>query len=335
MAELIDGYDTALFDLDGVIYLGPLPIEGAAEGVAGLHERGKRVGFVTNNAARSADTVAEHLRDLGIPASVDEVLTSAQAGARMLAQHVEAGSNILVVGTSALVAEIQAVGFNTVTTADDEPVAVIQGYDPNLAWSSINEACVAIQSGAEYFATNLDRNRPTERGLVPGAGPQIDAVRSCVLAKPMTAGKPDRPLLDEAVRRWSAKRPIFIGDRIDTDIVGANNVDMDSLFVFTGAHGRLDLLAAGPRQRPTYIGGDLQALFDEPRVAKVSGNRAICRSAEATVVGSEIRLDVPGGDMEDQLDALWAVAQLSWSQPGVDYTRALDELDLIPVGQGD
>ncbi|WP_028709369.1 HAD-IIA family hydrolase [Propionicicella superfundia] len=334
MAELIDAYDTAMFDLDGVIYLGPHAIGGSAEGIAGLHERGKRVGFITNNAARAATTVSDHLTSLGIPASVDEVLTSSQAGAHLLAQHLQPGAKVLVVGTSALADEVRAVGLTVVASATDEPAAVIQGYDPNLDWSSVNEACYAIHAGAVYFATNLDRNRPTERGLVPGAGPQIDAVRSSVAVEPVTAGKPDRPLLDEAVRRWSADRPIFVGDRIDTDIIGANNVAMDSLFVFTGAHGKLDLLGAGPEGRPTYIGADMRALLAPPRVASLAGGRATCGAAEATIVGSEIRLDQPGGDLEDQLDGLWAVAQLAWAQPGLDYTQALDELDLVPAGQG-
>jgi HAD superfamily hydrolase (TIGR01450 family) len=334
MVALIDGYDVALFDLDGVIYLGPHVIEGAAEGVAALHALNKRVGFVTNNAARNAQTVADHLTRLGIPATVEEVLTSAQAGARMLAQNLEAGSKVLVVGTSALADEVRAVGMTVVASAQDAPAAVIQGYDPDLDWSSVNEACYAIQAGARYFATNLDRNRPTDLGLVPGAGAQIDAIRSSVSAVPMTAGKPDRPLLDEAVRRWSAKRPIFVGDRIDTDIIGANNAEMDSLMVFTGAHGRLDLIEAGPEGRPTFIGADMRALLVEPRVAKESGNRVTCGAAEATIVGSEIRLDQSAGDLEDQLDGLWAVAKLAWAHPGLDYTQALDELDLVPVGQG-
>lgn len=334
MAELIDRYDTAMFDLDGVVYLGPLPVEGAPAGIAGLHQRGKTVGFVTNNAARRADTVAEHLNSLGISASIDEVITAAQAGAKMLTSYLEPGSKVLVVGTPALEEEVTSNGFTVVASALDNPVAVIQGYDPNLAWSSINEACYAIQQGATFFATNLDVNRPTDRGLVPGVGPQIDAVRACVTTDPIAAGKPARPLLDEAVKRWSAVTPIFVGDRIDTDIIGANNCDMDSLLVFTGAHGKRDLLAAGPGERPTFIGADLRALLTEPRIAEVVGNRATCRSAEATVVGSAIHLDQAGGDLEDQLDGLWAVAQLSWAHPGTDYTQALEDLDLIPSGQG-
>lgn len=334
MAALIDPYDAALFDLDGVVYLGPDPVPGAAAGIARLHEYGKKIGYITNNAARRPDTVVEHLLSIGIPATIDEVLTSAQAGVRMMAKYIEPGSKVLVVGSEALVHEVESLGFKAVTLEGDDPVAVIQGYDPNLEWALVIEACAAIQGGAQWFATNLDATRPTDRGLVPGAGPQIDAVRQCVPVSPITAGKPERPLLDEAVRRWEVMNPIFVGDRIDTDIIGAVNAEMDSLLVFTGAHGKLDLLQTQPGERPTHIGFDLGALLQEPRIAEVTGNRARCRAAEATLAGTEISIVVPDGGVEAQLDALWAVAQLAWAHPEATWESALAALDLIPVGIG-
>ncbi len=334
MVELIEPYDTALFDLDGVVYLGPDPVPGAAEGIAGLHARGKKIGFITNNAARLPDTVVEQLVRLGIPASVEEVLTSAQAGVHMMAKYLEPGSKVLVVGSAALVHEVGSLGFRPVALADDDPVAVIQGYDPDLDWSLVNEACAAIQAGAQWFATNLDPTRPTDRGLVPGAGAQIDAIRPCVQVSPMAAGKPERPMLDEAVRRWSVQRAIFVGDRIDTDIIGAVNAEMDSLLVFTGAHGKIDLVQAGIGERPTYIGADIGALLLEPRLATVSAGEARCGRAVATFTADEIRIEVNGTGVEAQLDALWAVANLAWEHPALSVAHALDELDLIPPGIG-
>jgi HAD superfamily hydrolase (TIGR01450 family) len=335
MAELIDGYDTALFDLDGVVYLGPLPVDGSPEAITGLRARGKRVGFITNNAARQPSVVADHLDRLGIPAGVDEVLTSSQAGARLLTEHLEPGAKVLVVGAKALTDEVVAMGFTVVASSEDRPDAVIQGYDPNLLWSSVNEACWAIQRGAKFFATNLDSNRPTEKGLVPGAGLQIDAVRGCVGIEPIAAGKPARPMLDQAVKQWRSERPIFVGDRIDTDIVGANNAGMDSLMVFTGAHGKRDLLITRPHERPTYIGSDIRALLAEPRIAVQADGRVTCRAAEASIVDGAIVLNDPGSDLEAQLDALWAVATLAWANPEADYDRVLDDLVLVPVGQGE
>lgn len=335
MAEMIDAYDTALFDLDGVVYLGPDSIAGAAEGIAGLHERGKKVGFITNNAARRPDTVVKHLVSLGIPATENEVLTSSQAGARMMTKYLEPGSKVLIVGTEALAHEVELVGFKVVPTAYDEPDAVIQGYDPDLAWSSVIEACAAIQAGAQWFGTNLDPTRPTERGLVPAAGAQIDAIRKCVPVAPITAGKPERPMLDEAVRRWDARKPIFVGDRIDTDIIGAVNAEMDSLLVFTGSHGKLDLLLTSEGERPTFIGADLRALLEEPRVAEIASETVTCRETRATIAGDEIVVHVPGSGLEAQLDGLWAVANLAWQHPGLSWTAALDALDLVHPGIGE
>ena len=118
---LIQNYDAALFDLDGVVYLGPAPVDGAAEGLAGLREAGVRVGFVTNNAARTPRTVVEHLIGLNIEAGIDDVVTSSQAGSRLLADRVAPGAKVLVVGTDALVAEVEAVGLTPVSSVDFLP----------------------------------------------------------------------------------------------------------------------------------------------------------------------------------------------------------------------
>ena len=147
------------------------------------------------------------------------------------------------------------------------------------------------------------------------------------------AGKPYPPLLRETVRRLSAERPIFVGDRLDTDIEGAHNVDMDSLFVFTGAHGVRDLLAADAPWRPTRIGYDIRALLEPVRSAEVVEDSARCGSAVATVVDGKLWVDGVGTDRRGQLDALWAALQLAWraADEGVvvdteELARALDLL---------
>ena len=116
------------------------------------------------------------------------------------------------------------------------PVAVIQGYGFNLAWQELNEAAIAIQRGAHWVATNIDPTRPTDRGLVPGNGAAVAAVKMAVRAEPEVAGKPYRPLLDDTVERLGAHHPLFVGDRLDTDIAGAVNAGLDSMFVLSGSH---------------------------------------------------------------------------------------------------
>lgn len=329
MSELISRYDCALFDLDGVLYLGPEVVAGAPEAIDGIRSRDVQIGFVTNNAARSPQAVAEHLTELGIPAQVEDVVTSSQAGARMLATQLEPGSKVLVVGTTALAHEVELVGLVPVWTADDEPAAVIQGYDPQMTWPRLDEACYAIQAGAKWFATNTDANRPTNRGRVPGAGAQVAAVASSVTGKPQVAGKPYRPLLDETISRLGAAHPIFVGDRIDTDIEGASAVGMDSLFVFTGTHGKHDLAKASVAGRPTHIGWGAGDLLLPAREVELSTDSAQCGDQVVEVRDGALRLGALPQDLPGQLDALWAALALAWRAPWVDIS-AVDALNLVP-----
>ena len=167
---LIDAYDGVLFDLDGVIYLGPIAVPGAAEGIASLRGRGTKIGFVTNNAARPPQAVAEHLVEIGIDATAADVVTSAQAGAHLVLNRFGVGARVLLVGGEGVADAVSEAGMIGVRSADDDPVAVLQGYGFDLTCRELNEAAIAIQRGAYWVATNTDPTRPTDRGLVPGNG---------------------------------------------------------------------------------------------------------------------------------------------------------------------
>lgn len=323
---LIDRYDAALFDLDGVLYLGPDPVPGAPEAVNGLQDRKVRVGFVTNNAARTPTAVAEQLRGFGIHCEEHDVVTSAQAGAREVAERFGSGAMVLAVGGEGLWTAIAEAGLVAVQSADDKPVAVLQGYDPGLRWESLTEAALAIQRGAVWVATNTDPTRPTERGLVPGNGAAVAAVRVAVEADPIVAGKPYRPLMEETVRRIGAQRPIFVGDRIDTDIAGAGNLDIDSLLVLTGSHGPIQLFSAVGVERPTHLGADAGALLQPAREVVSSGeDRMAIGSIEAHVDHQQLTLSREPDD-DELVDAIWVAARLSWQCADADLP--VDCLDL-------
>ena len=306
---LVDQYDAALFDLDGVVYLGPVAVPGAAEGIADLRLRGAKVGFVTNNAARSPAVVADHLAELGIPASAADVVTSAQAAAHLLVARFGLGARVLVVGGEGVAAAITEVGLVGVGSADDAPVAVIQGFGFDLTWQQLNEAAIAVNRGAHWVATNTDPTRPTDRGLVPGNGAAVAAVRMAVAVEPEVAGKPYRPLLDDTVARLGAQRPIFVGDRLDTDVAGAIAAGLDSLLVLSGSHGAADLLAADPSCRPTHLGWDLRALLEPVRVVSAMDGTFRCGGAAARVVAGRLVVE---GAAPTFVDALWATAHLAW-----------------------
>ncbi|MFV0406073.1 MAG: HAD-IIA family hydrolase [Propioniciclava sp.] len=313
MTAFIDSYDVALFDLDGVLYLGPAAVEDAVAGVGRLSTQGIRPFYVTNNAARSTAVVAAHLVDLGFPAHELDVISSAQATVGMLAQELPVGASILVAGSGNLVQLIEDAGFRAVFSADDNPVAVVQGYDPAMTWPRLDEAGLAVQRGARWIATNTDSTRPTERGRVPGAGMMVAAVQATVDIEPEIIGKPHRPLMAEAMRRTGAINPVFVGDRIDTDIMGAHTVGIDSFMVFTGAHGVLDLCRAPVHGRPTAIGWNVASLFEPTRTAEPAADGVRCG---ATVVTASNGVAAVEGDLSSrtaQLDAAWALATLCWT----------------------
>ncbi|MFZ0530201.1 MAG: hydrolase, partial [Propionicimonas sp.] len=146
MTALIDAYDAAFFDLDGVIYLGAVAVDGSVQALAGLEARHAAVMFVTNNAARAASVVIAQLNSLGFHANADNVLTSAQVATSYIAKELPAGAKVLVSGSASLAELLAEAGLTPVATADDHPVAVVQGYDPAMTWPRLDEAALAIQN---------------------------------------------------------------------------------------------------------------------------------------------------------------------------------------------
>ena len=306
MATLADGHDCLLLDLDGTVFRGHAPTPGAL-GV--LEHIGGRALFVTNNASRSAEEVAQHLRELGFAAAADDVVTSAQSAARMLAARLPAAARVLVVGTDALAAEIAAVGLVPVRSFADEPTAVVQGLSMTIGWPELAEATLAIRAGALWVTANLDTTLPTERGLVPGNGSMVAALRAATAAEPLVAGKPAPALMQDALARGQFRSPLVVGDRLDTDIAGANAAGLPSLMVLTGVSTAADAVTADADHRPTYLGEDLRALDAEPAELLMSSHPAwrIEISPEAFIVtasGSD-----PGAD---HLSVVRATARAVW-----------------------
>lgn len=330
---VIDAYDAALFDLDGVVYRYPVPVPSAPQTLAQLRARTKGVGFITNNAAREPEVICSDLERMGIAAAPQDVATSGQAVAALMASELAPGSAVLVVGSVSLAREIMAVGLRPVTRNGDHPAAIVQGYDPDLSWPLVSQACLALCDGVAWYASNLDMLRPTSEGLLPGAGAQVAALQACFPGRTVrVAGKPFPPLFTLMAGRLGATHAIAVGDRLDTDIQGATNAGMDSLFVLTGAHGKTELVAAVPEQRPTRLGYDLSDLLrPERRAVQMETSSAWrCGQVSATVGPDGVaRLDGRLDDLSQQVDALWALAHLCWDNPGIDSAGALRQLDQV------
>ncbi|MFP3467360.1 HAD-IIA family hydrolase [Leifsonia sp. SIMBA_070] len=306
----LDGVGLVLADLDGVVYKGPDAIPHAVESLNATAED-IRVGYITNNASRTDAAVAEHLSDLGLQVKPSDVVTSPQAAVRLLADHVVAGANILVVGGDGLVDEVQKAGFSVTRSAEDDPAAVVQGFSPEVGWAQLAEASFALQGRTDverpWIATNTDWTIPVARGIAPGNGTLVSAVHTAVGRLPLVAGKPERAIFDEAVARFGAQKPLFIGDRLDTDILGANRAGIASVLVLTGIDGGKQLLSADADSRPTYILSDLRGLSEPYPEARTARNGAVTvRDATVTIEGNEVRIVSEGTDPVDLLRAACA-----------------------------
>ncbi|MFJ8438736.1 HAD-IIA family hydrolase [Kitasatospora griseola] len=307
---LTEVYDTALLDLDGVVYAGPHAIEHAVESLDRARAAGMRLAYVTNNASRPPRVVAQHLSELGVPAEPADVINSAQAAARLVSEKVPAGSRVLVIGGAGLVEALEERGLVPVRSLAEDPVAVAQGYDPSVGWTDLAEASYAVGRGLPWVASNTDLSIPTARGIAPGNGTLVAAVSAATGVTPEVAGKPLPPMHRETVLRTGAKRPLVVGDRLDTDIEGAFNGGVDSLLVFTGVTTPELLLAAPVQHRPTYLSDDLRGLLEpQPVVAALGGGRFGCGGWEAGVDGGALTLDGTG----ERIDALRALCAAAWT----------------------
>jgi glycerol-1-phosphatase len=333
---LSEHYDAALLDLDGVVYLGGTPIPGAASALAAASGRGMKLAYVTNNASRTPHAIAAQLVAMGIPATATDIVTSAQAAAHVLADRLPAGAAVLVVGGEGLRLAVRDRGLRPVTSAAVGPLAVVQGYSPHIDYGLLAEAAIAINAGAWYVLSNADRTLPTARGPQPGNGSLAEVLIHATGRQPVVAGKPEPPLHAESVERVGAKRPIVVGDRLDTDIEGAVRGGADSLLVLTGVTRPADLLLAPGQRRPSYVAADLAGLNSRhPEVTAADGGFACGGWTVTAGASGDAWLEVSGtGDWIDGLRALCGAAWSAGPPSGSpeEQRRAVDVV-LATIGQ--
>lgn len=341
----LDGIEVVLADLDGVIYAGPKAIPHAVESLnAAKAER--RVGYITNNASRTDEQVAAHLRELGLQVEAADVVTSPQAALPLLAELVAPGSTILVVGGDGLTNEVEKHGFTVTRSAEDNPAAVIQGFSPEVGWKQLAEASYALNArpssdafggtsggqgeGIPWVATNLDWTIPQERGVAPGNGTLVSAVHTAVGRMPVVAGKPELPIFAEAGRRFGVaeapEKALFIGDRLDTDVMGGVRAGMKTALVLTGIDQPKQLLAAPSGSRPDYILSDLRDLEQPyPLTIRHKNGAVTVGQARVSKQGMDLVIESEGPEAgawqhrapgtplnSDELDVLRAACTVIW-----------------------
>ena len=323
-APLCEQHDLVMFDLDGVIYVGGRALPGVPERVERLAAGDVHLAYVTNNASRTADAVADHLAELGVPATAEDVVTSAQAAARVLLERHGPAARLLVLGGTGLTTALADVGLVPVTdVASSDCVAIVTGYGPEVLWKDVMRAAVLIRDGLPWVASNTDLTIPTAYGLAPGHGVLVRTLADFAGVHPTVAGKPQRPLLEETVRRVGGERPLMVGDRLDTDIEGARNVGVPSLLVMTGVTGLAELTSAGPELRPTYLSATLEGLFEVHRAPEVREGEVALGGWVGSVSGG--RLEVTGqGEPDDwwRVVAVAAWQHLDETGTAVDLTGA-------------
>lgn len=310
----LSGVDVVLADLDGVVYAGAGALPHAVEALTRAKD-GRRLAYITNNASRTDAAVAAHLTSLGLPTAADEVVTSPQAAMRLLATKVAPGATILVVGGEGLTREVEKAGYIVTRSAEDRPAAVVQGFAPDVGWLQLAEAAYALKKpeedgGIPWIATNTDWTIPQSRGIAPGNGTLVSAVHTAVGRLATVAGKPETPIFDEAVSRFGAHRPLFIGDRLDTDILGAQRAGIDSALVLTGIDRPKQVLAAPPGSRPTYLLGDLRELHEPYPAVRVSADTVTVGRARVRIDGGDVLIDSDG---DRPIDLLRAGATAIWN----------------------
>src|SRR4051794_3412589 len=273
-----------LVDLDGVLYRGAAPVPGVAAVLAARAAAGDDVVYVTNNSMWYRAEHVERIAALGAPVSADRIVSSPRAPAVYLRDHEPAIQHVLTVGASGMDRELADAGFR-VTRAGDigerirgtgiegtdgangwevagRPDAVVVGLDPHIDYLRLTVATDCVRAGARFIATNRDPVYPTERAVRPGAGSIVAAVEAASGVTPISIGKPEPYLLEEAARAVGRDptEAIMIGDNLGTDIGAAIAVGARSILMLTGVTTRETVDAAAPAERPTEVAADAAEL---------------------------------------------------------------------------
>ncbi len=246
-------FKAALIDLDGVLLLGEDAVPGAPEALKELRSLGLKVRLVTNNSTRSRSALKRHLLENGFLVSEDELVTSAFGAATYLRERF-GGGRVFIIGEEGLAEELDRAGFDLV--ADESADFVVVGLDRNFTYKKLDTALQAVRRGARFIATNDDSTLPHGSGASPGAGAMVAALVWSAQKKPEAViGKPGTFLFEHALKELGEKAEdtLLVGDRLETDIVGGNDLGMYTVLVLTGASTEAEVSTASPDFQPKLV----------------------------------------------------------------------------------
>ncbi|WP_445324016.1 TIGR01457 family HAD-type hydrolase [Pseudogracilibacillus sp. ICA-222130] len=257
-------YKGYLIDLDGTMYRGTAPIDGAGDFIETLQAQHIPYVFVTNNSSATEAMVVEKLARFGIDTTPDHVLTSATATAKYIARA-QQGATCYIIGEKGLHEACEKAGLKKSASDAD---FVVMGIDREISYEKLKTAALHVRRGATFISTNKDAAIPTEEGLLPGNGSLTSVVSVSTGVAPIFVGKPEPIIMEEALRMigLDRKEVLMVGDNYTTDILAGVHARMDTLMVLTGFSSREDVVGVPEAEKPTYIMDDLHVWRKEKMV---------------------------------------------------------------------
>ena len=223
----------AVLDMDGVLWRGPEVLPGVAEFFAFLREHGIGYALATNNSTKTVQAYQERLVSIGIPATPEQVITSAVATADHVRRHYPPGTPVYVIGDVGIRQALAEAGFPEDSA---EARLVVVGMDFSLTYDKLKTAALRIRAGADFIGTNGDLTFPLPEGIVPGNGSALAALQAATGVKPLVIGKPEVAMFEVALARLGIgpDAAVMVGDRLETDILGAQRAGLGAILVLSG-----------------------------------------------------------------------------------------------------
>ncbi|HLE29022.1 MAG TPA: HAD-IIA family hydrolase [Anaerolineales bacterium] len=258
--SLLGGIRNFIIDMDGVLWEGDRPMPGLVEFFQALRSQGRRFVLATNNASKTPEQYLEKLARIGVAVARDEILTSAQAAALYLQQQSSNGARVYAIGEDGLRQALVEAGFHLCDLYEVDAQYVVCGMDRGLSWDKLATATLNIRAGARFIGTNPDTTLPSEHGITHGNGAILAALQTATGVAPTIIGKPEPIMYQQAMLRLQADpaATAAIGDRLETDILGAVRAGIRSIFVLSGISTRDQLTSLD--YRPTWVMQDIQEI---------------------------------------------------------------------------
>jgi glycerol-1-phosphatase len=260
LSPFIAAYEQVIMDLDGCVYLGGEPIDGAPEAIAALRDSGKRLAFVTNDPRSSTEDYVQRLWGMGVKASLADVVTVGGAVQHLLAERYR-GRTVFAIGTEALRRHVTDSGLRVLNGTDLATRAdlVVVGGTEDLVYEDLRVAALALRRGADFLATGRDPTYPMPDGLWPGTGAIVAALEYATAREASVVGKPEPQLFHTALDRLGEGRTLVIGDRLDSDVAAAGKAHLDAALVLSGGTSAEEA-AAAKDPKPVRVAADLREL---------------------------------------------------------------------------